>query len=73
MMQIGAAWRVINNPIGRLVQGASVDTVADSIRDNCEANALFLKNGAKSVLFVSCDVAGLPASIGFLLPTSHSR
>ena len=63
MMQAGVARRVINNKTGRPVQGASVDNVADSIRDNCEANALLLSNGAKSVLFVSRDVAGLEADI----------
>ena len=63
MLQIGTAWRVINNDTGRLVQGASVDNVADSIRDTCEANAVFLSNGAKAVLFVSCDVAGLEADV----------
>lgn len=63
MIQIGTARRVINNQIGRPVQGASVDNVAESIRDDCEANALFLHNGATPVLLVSCDVAGLVPDI----------
>lgn len=56
-MQIGTAWRVINNQTGRLIQGASVDNVAESIRDDCEANALFLKSETTSVLWGGCDLA----------------
>ena len=60
MLKAGAASVVINNEIGRPVQGATVDNVARSVRDDLEANALYLSNGGQGVLFVSCDVAGLP-------------
>jgi len=50
---------VINNTLGTHIQGASVDNCAKSIRDDLEANALFLSNDSESLLFVSCDLAGL--------------
>jgi len=63
MIRIGAASRVINNEIGRPVQGASVDNAAESIRDDCEANALLLSDETTSVLLVSCDLCGLEADV----------
>ena len=63
MLSIGAASKVINNDVGRAIQGATVDNVAESIRDDCEANALYLSDGPTSVLLVSCDVAALESYV----------
>lgn len=63
MMQAGTAWKVINNSIGRSIQGATVNQVAETIRDDCEANALLLKTGDEAVLLVSCDLVGLEADV----------
>lgn len=59
MFRVGAASQVINNEVGRIIQGASVDEKAASIRDDSEANAMLLDDGSVSVLLVSCDLAGL--------------
>ncbi len=61
MMQAGAASVVINNELGTAIQGASVNQVVKSIRDDLEANALCLADGELQVLLVSCDLAGLEA------------
>lgn len=55
----GAASKVINNKLGTLIQGATVNQTARFIRDDLEANALYLNNGSESMLLVSCDLAGL--------------
>ncbi len=62
MIEVGAAWKLINNEIGRPIQGATVSRQAQYIRDDCEANALFLRDSAQSVLLVSCDLVGLPTA-----------
>ena len=59
MLTVGAASKVINNEIGSVIQGASVNQVVKSVRDDLEANALYLKSGNTAVLLVSCDVAAL--------------
>ena len=65
MIEAGAASRVINGEIGAFIQGASVDNRAERIRDDLEANALYLTNGTEHVLLVSCDLIGLdPAFTG---------
>ncbi|MFH1567694.1 MAG: hypothetical protein ABIL09_06795, partial [Gemmatimonadota bacterium] len=58
-MRVGAVSRVITNRVGQPIQGASVDNVADSVRDECEANALLLDGGDQAALLVSCDLVGL--------------
>jgi len=50
---------VINNKVGGWVQGAGVPKRASKIRDNLEANALFLSNGETRLLIFSCDLVGL--------------
>lgn len=60
MVEVGTAWRVINNDIGRPIQGATVFENARFVRDDCEANALFLRKAGEGVLIVSCDVVGVP-------------
>jgi neutral ceramidase len=57
--RIGVASRVINNELGRWVQGAGVPIKAKKIRDDLEANALFLMNDQTKILMVSCDLVGL--------------
>ena len=59
LIQIGAAAKIINNSLGRQIQGATVSRLAESIRDDLEANAIFLSDGSESILLVSCDLAGL--------------
>ena len=59
MIIAGAASQVINNDLGRLIQGATVDRRALSIRDDLEANALLLRGSEGPVLLISCDLAGV--------------
>ena len=58
-IRVGAASCVINPNIGDWVQSASVKKRATAIRDNLEANGLYLSDGKKQVLLVSCDLGGL--------------
>ena len=58
-IQIGAASKVINNKVGGWVQGAGVPKRASKIRDNLEANALYLSDGKTQLLIFSCDIVGL--------------
>lgn len=46
-LQIGAASRIINPQVGDWVQSASVKKRATEIRDNLEANGLYLSDGRK--------------------------
>ncbi len=57
--RIGVASRVINNEIGRWVQGAGVPRQATGIRDDLEANAIYLSDEKTDILLVSCDLVGL--------------
>jgi hypothetical protein len=59
MISVGAAHRVINNEIGAYVQAATHRKRATRIRDDCEANALYLSDGGSSLLLISCDLAAL--------------
>jgi len=59
MIQVGVASKIINNSLGTYIQGATVNRRAKSIRDNLEANAMFLSSGCETILLVSCDLAGL--------------
>jgi neutral ceramidase len=59
MIIAGAASRVTNNELGTIIQGASVNQRVKYIRDNLEANALYLRDGEEAVLLVSCDLACL--------------
>ena len=49
-IRIGAVCHVINPNIGDWVQSASVKKRATAIRDNLEANGLYLSDGKKQVL-----------------------
>ncbi len=57
--QIGAASCVINPQIGDWVQAAGVAKRATEIRNNLEANGLYLSDGKKQILLVSCDLGVL--------------
>ena len=57
--RIGAASCVINPQIGDWVQAAGVAKRATEIRDNLEANGLYLSDGKKQILLVSCDLGVL--------------
>lgn len=59
MIEAGAATIVINNELGTAIQGASVNQVVRAIRDDLEANALYLRRDGAAVLFISCDVVGI--------------
>jgi len=58
-MLIGAASCLINNELGRPIQGAGVNQVAASIRDDLQANALYLASEGQKLLLVSCDLVAL--------------
>ena len=61
-LRVGAASTVITPDLGTQIQGAGMpDQPARSVRDELEANALFLSDGAESVLLVGCDLAALPS------------
>lgn len=61
-LQIGAATCVITPPIGSWVQGAGVARRAERIRDDLEANSLYLTDDKTPLLIISCDLAGLESA-----------
>jgi len=63
-MNAGAASVVISCEIGTQIQGAGIpDQPAEEIRDDLEANAVYLASGDTEVLFVSCDLGGMESDI----------
>jgi len=58
-LEVGAASKVINNNVGGWVQAAGVPKRATRIRDDLEANVLYLSNDQVQLLIISCDLAGL--------------
>ena len=70
MLTIGAATKVINNELGTRIQGATVNQVAKSIRDDLEANALYLSDGSLELLLVSCDIGVVIPSV--TIPTREA-
>jgi hypothetical protein len=61
-MLAGTAIRTINGELGRPIQGATVKQVAESVRDDLEANALYLVDGDQQALLVSCDLVAVPTA-----------
>ena len=61
-LQVGTANKVITHEIGNWVQGAGMPLRARKIRDDLEANALYLSNGETQLLLISCDLVGLEFS-----------
>lgn len=60
MIRAGSAFVDITPPLGRHIQGASVNKTAKSILNPLEANALYLERGGEQVLLISCDTVALP-------------
>lgn len=61
-MHAGSAFRTINGELGRPIQGATVNQLAQRVRDDLEANALYLVDGETRVLLVSCDLVAVPTA-----------
>ena len=58
-MRVGAATILVNNELGTPIQGASVNQVVNSIRDNLEANAVYIEAGDERLVLISVDVVAL--------------
>ena len=58
-LRIGAASKIINPAVGDWVQGAGAARQGTAIRDDLEANALYISDGKTPLLLVSCDLVGL--------------
>jgi len=58
-LQVGAATCIITPPVGSWQQGAGVTRKGERIRDELEANALYLSDGLTPLLLISCDLVGL--------------
>lgn len=65
--KLGAATKVINNDTGKWVQGAGVPKKATKIRDDLEANSIYLSNEKTQLLLVSLDLVGLESSFAVKL------
>lgn len=59
MLKAGAATRIINNELGTDIQAAGYMKKVQRIRDDLEANALWLESNGNGLLFITCDLAGL--------------
>jgi len=59
MITVGSSSTLITNELGTDIQGATVGGKAKYVRDELEANAVCLVDGAAEVMFVSCDLGGL--------------
>ncbi len=62
VFKVGTSTKIINNDTGRWVQGAGVPKKATKIRDDLEANSIYLSNGKVQLLLVSLDLVGLETS-----------
>jgi len=58
-IKIGVSRTIINNDIGTYVQAATWMKRVNYIRDDLEANALWLEDSGEGLLFISCDLGGL--------------
>ena len=58
-LKVGAATCIITPAVGSWQQGAGVTRKGERIRDELEANALFLTDGQTPLLLISCDLVGL--------------
>ena len=72
ILQVGTATKVINNNVGGWVQGAGVARQASEIRDDLEANGIYLSKGDVKILIISCDLA-VRWCLGWLLLTASER
>lgn len=58
-IQIGAATTIITPPVGSWQQGAGAAKKGAYVRDELEANVLYLSDGTTPLLLFSCDLVGL--------------
>ena len=66
MLYAGAASTVITPPLGLTIQAATHQNKAQSVRDDLEANVLYLRKGDVQIALVSCDLAAIE-------PTENAR
>jgi neutral ceramidase len=59
MIKAGTAKKVINNELGTYIQAAGYFKTVKYIRDDLEANALWLESNGTGMLFISCDLVGM--------------
>jgi len=59
MIRAGTARQVTNNELGAYVQGAGYFNKVQYIRDDLEANALYLESDECGIMFISCDIGAL--------------
>ncbi len=59
-IHIGAATTTITPPVGSWQQGAGIAKKGEYIRDELEANVLYLTDGVTPLLIFSCDLVGQP-------------
>ena len=59
LFRMGAATQLINPEVDAFVQGAGVAKRATGIRDNLEANGLFLSDGTTQIFLISCALAAI--------------
>lgn len=57
--EIGTAMKIINPEIGSWHQAAGTTKRGTKIRDDLEANGVYLSNGETEILLISCDLVGL--------------
>jgi neutral ceramidase len=62
-LRVGAATSVITPPLGSWQQGAGVTRKGERIRDELEANSLYMTDGQTSLLLLSCDLVGLELAV----------
>ena len=58
MLKAGTAVRIINNKLGTDIQGAEHMKKVRRIRDDLEANALWIESDGNGLLFITCDLGG---------------
>ncbi len=69
MLKAGTASTIINNEIGTEVQAAGHAERVKYIRDDLEANVLWIESGETALLFITCDLIGFDRSyVQRLLP-----
>ncbi|MFW6039427.1 MAG: hypothetical protein ACOC9P_03015, partial [bacterium] len=61
MFRAGIGRVVINNELGTDIQAAGHMRKVTRVRDDLEANALWLESDGEGILFISCDLVGLEA------------
>jgi len=59
MLKAGTATQIINNDLGTDIQAAGHMQKVQRIRDDLEANALWIESDGAGLLFITCDLAGL--------------